>query len=179
MIPGGEFGRPAPDTVVAILSSVTAPDGVENRISGICSTGNCTFRDENSAVREPQYVMDDDSTTHSTVTMCDTCVDIASLVSIKNNVSLGSKSIGVRLYTLPNHFNVSCSPSGSDTAIIRPAKDLAWMGDLLTSELKAKSRWAYVNATFLSVGSNSSTAIAATCILYPCLRTYNASITRN
>jgi hypothetical protein len=48
---------------------------------------------------------------------------------------------------------------------------------MLTPELRAMSRWAYVNATFLEGRWNTS--LAATCVLYPCLRTYTASITNN
>lgn len=77
---GGNQGAPAPDTTVALLSSVTAPGGVENQISASCFTGNCTFRDADQGVATPQFLIDD-SSTYSTVGMCDTCIDIAHLVS--------------------------------------------------------------------------------------------------
>jgi hypothetical protein len=144
---GGIPGRPSPDAIVAILSSVTAPDGVENQIIGSCSTGNCTFRAEDLGKTHPKYVTDTDPTTHTTVGVCNKCVDIASLVS-------SNKTGQSTQYTLPNSFNVSYYPGGSDTAMIRPATNLTWMGDMLTPELRAISRWAYVNATFLAVDRN-------------------------
>jgi hypothetical protein len=169
---GGIPGRPSPDAIVAILSSVTAPDGVENQIIGSCSTGNCTFRAEDLGKTHPKYVTDTDPTTHTTVGVCNKCVDIASLVS-------SNKTGQSTQYTLPNSFNVSYYPGGSDTAMIRPATNLTWMGDMLTPELRAISRWAYVNATFLAVDRNHTAAVAAACVLYPCLSTYTASITNN
>jgi hypothetical protein len=54
------------------------------------------------------------------------------------------------------------------------------MGDMLTPELKAVSRWAYVNVTFLAIKQEAGASINATqCSLYPCLRTYTTSITNN
>ncbi|KAK7938009.1 uncharacterized protein PG986_014877 [Apiospora aurea] len=62
-------------------------------------------------------------------------------------------------------------------AIIRTTPDLALLGDLLTPELRAISRWAYINSTFLAKDNSGERDIAAVCSLYPCLRMYSASIT--
>jgi hypothetical protein len=167
------FGTQKPDIIVAILSSVTAPDGVENRISPSCSTGNCTF-DHTDQMGTPGYLADQ-RTTHSTVAMCDTCIDVSPLVSRTKETNTTT------LYTLPwNGLNVSWARGGTpNVVIIKPTRDLSWLGDLLTSEIRAMSRWAYVNATFLAVDHNNTAATAATCILYPCTRTFTASITNN
>jgi hypothetical protein len=168
------FGTPKPDVTVAILSSVTAPDGVENRISPSCSTGNCTF-DHTDRIGTPPGYLADQRTTHSTVAMCDTCIDVSPLVSRTKETNTTT------LYTLPwNRFNVSWARGGTqNVVIIKPTRDLSWLGDLLTSEIRAMSRWAYVNATYLAVNHNNTAATAVTCILYPCLRTFTASITNN
>ena len=173
----GLNGDPTPETTVAILSSVMNPDGVENQISGSCSTGECTFSDTEQKTMTTKYNRSD-SSMHSTVGMCNRCVDIATLVS---RVDCGSGSChGTEArYTLPSGLNVSGQNMGSATfATLQPASDLQWLGDLLTPELRAISRWSYVNATFLTVNTKRDVK-AAVCVLYPCLRTYTAFITKN
>ncbi|KXJ86388.1 hypothetical protein Micbo1qcDRAFT_236924 [Microdochium bolleyi] len=39
----GKGGEATSDTIVALLSTATAPRGVENRVGFTCETGNCTF----------------------------------------------------------------------------------------------------------------------------------------
>ncbi|KAH7408083.1 hypothetical protein DE146DRAFT_752231 [Phaeosphaeria sp. MPI-PUGE-AT-0046c] len=167
-------GTPVPDITVAILSSITSPGGVENQISGSCSTGTCTFRETEQEDSAPRFIVDNDNTTHSTVGMCNTCMDITSLARTMNR----STTNPATMYRLPNGFNVSSGtgPSNARFAIMRPAPDLLWLGDMFTPELRVASRWAYVNATFLAVNTSSSAPTAAVCVLYPCLRTYTASI---
>jgi hypothetical protein len=163
----GSDANPTPDTIVSILSSITAPGGVENQIIPSCPTGNCTFRDTDRGATSPKY-LSGESSLHSTIGMCNTCVDVSFLVERKGNASAFQTS-----YTLPNGFNISFD----EVAMIRPSSDLSWMGDLLTPELTAMSRWAYVNATFISTSYPNNTAgPASVCVLYPCLRTYTASI---
>ncbi|WQF76703.1 hypothetical protein CDEST_01717 [Colletotrichum destructivum] len=98
--------------------------------------------------------------------MCSECVDVSPLVSINED---GDK-------TLPNGFNLSSyeGDAGSKISLIKPTPDLAWMGDFLTPQHRALSRWAYINITYLKSNISST---AAVCSLYPCLRTYTASVT--
>jgi hypothetical protein len=173
-------GTPTPDTIVAVLSSVTAPNGTENQITGSCTTGNCTFPDGDPIDSASQNIArqnlaDKETTSHSTTGVCSACVDVASLISSKKM----SNASNTMQRILPNGFNVSYFGGGSTFALVRPTKDLTWLGDLLTPEIKAMSRWAYVNATFLAQRGENSTTTAAVCVLYPCLRTYIASITNN
>lgn len=171
---GPSSGMPLPDLTVAILSSITSPGGVENQISGSCPTGNCTFRDADQEAESPKFEIDDDNTTHSTVGMCNRCMNITSLVETGNTSSTGPRST----FRLPNGFNISSGTGrhNAQFAIMRPAPDLLWLGDMLTPELQAASRWAYVNATFLAVNTSTSAPTAAVCALYPCLRTYATAI---
>lgn len=54
---------------------------------------------------------------------------------------------------------------------------LDWMQDKFDPEIRAASRWAYANVTFLML--QDLTPLASTCILYPCLRTYTVEIKNN
>ncbi|KAH7093485.1 hypothetical protein FB567DRAFT_515425 [Paraphoma chrysanthemicola] len=175
----GTIGDAIPDTAIAILSSITAPNGTENQIRGTCSTGTCTFRYSDQGESDSRDSLDDASSTHSTVAMCDKCTDISSLVSSHYNTTAQSK-----LFTLPNGFKLTYNSNTWDLAMIAPSKDLRWLGDLLSPELQAISRWAYVNTTFFTVKYTNTTiekkeCTAAVCVLYPCLRTYTASIIDN
>jgi hypothetical protein len=183
LVNGGRPGTPASDTVIAIMSSITAPGGVENHISASCSTGNCTFPDGDPRTPEDDSDAGTDITTHSTVAMCSKCTDVTSLVN--RNESRRDRV----LYRLPDGNNVSRAIQGSspncDTARILPTANFTWLGDSLTPEMSLVSRWAYINVTFFAtVGEKSYYAkdpktdkvVAAACTLYPCLRTYIASV---
>lgn len=59
---------------------------------------------------------------------------------------------------------------------------LGWAGDLVSPEMMALSQWSLANVTILTsnwllTGSGYTDYVAATCTLYPCLRSYNASVT--
>jgi hypothetical protein len=167
-----DLGVPATDLITAIISAVTAPNSVENQIRGSCSTGNCTFPNGDPIQSNFGVTSDDKSGRHSTVAMCNKCVDISSLVTREN--------VPYPVLSLPN--NISVSRTGGDREVVRikPNTDLSWMGDLLTPELRSFSRWAYVNASFIGLNSYANETVAATmCSLYPCVRTYTTSITNN
>jgi hypothetical protein len=170
-LPGGNpSGAATPDISVAILSSVVSPDGAENKIGITCSTGNCTFSDLVGTKSLSNAFDEGNLTGYSTVGVCSMCTDVTSLVTMQYN-----KTTVNTLNRLPNGFNTT-----SDTwtgAIMRPTSDLNWMGNLLTDDGRAKSRWAYVNATFLSYWRNNT--VASVCSLYPCVRTYNTMIRDN
>lgn len=95
----------APDTVLAILSAVTAPEGVENRVSASCSTGDCTF--PNGDPMEDKDPTIDDTTTHSTVGMCKICVNATSLVMRGDSYS--RSGLQTTKWTLPNGMKVDGS----------------------------------------------------------------------
>jgi hypothetical protein len=72
--------RPAPDLILAVLSSATSPKGMENNITPSCSTGNCTFPHGDPLDAQGEVSNEPSLTTHSTVGVCNKCVDIGSLI---------------------------------------------------------------------------------------------------
>ncbi|WQF90404.1 hypothetical protein CDEST_15418 [Colletotrichum destructivum] len=160
------FGKPELGHMMVVISATTEADSVQNKMSASCSTGNCTFPGGDPADVQDQDLIDSKLTTHSTVGMCSECVDVSPLVSTNED---GYK-------TLPNGFNLSSyeGDAGSTMSLIKPTSDLAWMGDFLTPQHRTLSRWAYINVTYLTTNISST---AAVCSLYPCLRTYTASVT--
>jgi hypothetical protein len=169
-----DLGVPAPDLITAILSAVADPKGMENRIRGSCSTGNCTFPDGDPASPNPGSSHGKDSVTHSTVAMCNICTDVSSLVRRETS------TCPYPTLSLPNNMSVSRGCGDREVVRIQPDMDLSWMGDLLTTELRSFSRWAYVNASFIALNSYANeTVAAATCSLYPCVQTYTTSIDKN
>lgn len=173
--PGGRGfdSTPAPDLLVAITSSVTSPDSIENQITPICSTGNCTFPNDNREGFEDRQLRE--LRLMSTVGVCSKCTDVTTLISLNNrDYPLCSD------YSLPNGDEATLCWDNTMPRIasIRPTFNLSWMGDLLTEDVRIKSRWAYVNATFVAV-SPKNESFASVCSIYPCLRTYTASIENN
>ncbi|KAI6080721.1 hypothetical protein F4821DRAFT_250938 [Hypoxylon rubiginosum] len=174
--------KPTTDTRITLLSSATAAEGVENQISGTCSTGNCTFPngDPIDAKVANDLRFRNDETSHSTVALCNKCTDVRSLVSVS---TAGSS----QTYSLPNGFNISDGYNEMKTVFISPNPELDWMGNTFNQELQTISRWAFSNVTFLTLTPGVCTSgyamscpgsyQAAVCILYPCLQSYVASIT--
>ncbi|KAK8117554.1 uncharacterized protein PG998_005835 [Apiospora kogelbergensis] len=161
---GSNDGVPAQDLVAAILSAVTATSGIENQIRATCATGNCKFSSDDLKGTKNR--------THSTVGMCSKCIDVSPLAVFTDQGTIG-------LQNAPKDYNIT-RIGGSHGAIIKGTRDLAWLGNLFTPDFREISRWAYVNSTFLaSAKGNDSRVIAAVCSLYPCLRTYVASIDDN
>jgi hypothetical protein len=169
-----DLGVPAPDLITTILSAVAAPEGVENRIRGSCSTGNCTFPNGDPAHSDSDSADDKGSITHSTVAMCNKCIDTSSLVARQN------ATCGYPVLSLPNNMSLSRGCGDREVVRIQPNIDLSWMGDLLTPDLRSFSRWAYVNVSFVGLNSYANETVAAVmCSLYPCVQTYTTSISNN
>jgi hypothetical protein len=103
-----KWGTPEPEWIAAIHSSVIAPNGPENKIKGDCITGSCSFPGG-----DPNNLISRDCSSHSTVGICSTCVDVTSLVSSKKtNISSAVE------YSLPNSYNISSFGGGSYFAIM-------------------------------------------------------------
>lgn len=191
------MASPSADLISTIMSGVTAPTSLENRVRATCITGNCTFPSGDPIRVQSADITNDEISTHSTAGMCNSCTDIASLVSRQvNNSQTKNESTH---YELPNGLNFTMYRSTPDRSNIHlKTGNLTWLGDMLTPKLKSMSRWAYANVTFFSVdqyhtffdgatgdwGSHidptgSVNMTAAVCILYPCLRTYTASVTND
>jgi hypothetical protein len=182
---------PSIDCIVAILFGVTVPTGVENQIRPTGTTGNCTFPggDPMNFREDPK---DKESTTHSTTAMCSKCINIESLV-LRQRSEPDTTNETTR-YILPTSFNFSLYPAELRKHIhIMTERKLNWMGDLFMPEFKSISRWAYTNIIFIKVNQyrnlnkvstpeydrSPGNVTTVVCSLYPCVRTYMASITDN
>lgn len=181
--------------IAAAVTSALAPDNDEigSPISVGCSTGNCTFQNSLDGL-------------YNTVGVCSLCTDTSSLItSTKWTEALfDSNSTSFwKNYTLPNGLSIRAmfenetwQVGGLSVSSIRPMNaghpewtglsnltgDLDWAGDLVSPEMRALSQWAFANATVLTSNwlptrCGYSDYLAVTCTLYPCLRTYNASVT--
>ncbi|KAI4610619.1 hypothetical protein J4E83_008233 [Alternaria metachromatica] len=168
---GGSDGGPTTDLVAAILSSVVSPYGIENKIRTSCATGNCTFSNLGPRPELEKAFFDSNQSMHSTVGMCNVCTNVASLVTSKIESTEWSNNT---VHSLPSGLNLSVGAGHFEVSTIKPTPDLTWMGSLLTDTVREASRWAYVNATLLNIGSTPITA--SVCSLYPCTRTYKSFI---
>lgn len=161
-----------PDTNVMVCSSITAPDGIENQIHPSCTTGNCSF-----PYGDPMDSGKFDTTGHetsyySTVGLCHACMNVTSLVSLS----------ATNQYHLPNGQKVVANASDGVVLNVTTDADLIWAKDVINPQLSVASRWSLANLTVFTIsqagchGNNLSNAKAATCITYPCIRTYTASV---
>ncbi|KAI4640450.1 hypothetical protein J4E93_008656 [Alternaria ventricosa] len=168
---GGSDGGPTTDLVAAILSSVVSPYGIENKIRTSCPTGNCTFSNLGPRPELEKAFFDSNQSMHSKVGMCNICTNVASLVTSKIESTEWSNNT---VHSLPSGLNLSVGAGHFEVSTMKPTPDLTWMGSLLTDSVREASRWAYINATLLNIGSTPITA--SVCSLYPCTRTYKSTI---
>lgn len=161
--------KPSTNLSIALLSAVTAPQGVENGIVVNCPTGNCTFSGTDAREARKMGFHNSEHSIHSTVGVCSSCTDLSSLISNLNSTAPH----------LPNDVRLGLVNASNGTVVleVRPSPNLDWMNELLTEETKTYARWAYTNVTLLSRGLDGY--FAAACSLYPCLRTYNTSYINN
>jgi hypothetical protein len=170
-----ESGIPQPEIIAGIISSIVSPNGIENQVNMTCPTGNCTFGDLISGRSQDTIFNDDNRTAHSTVAMCNTCTDVTSLVLQAGIPTSDHPSLA--FLKLPNGLNFSTISLNLSMSTMRPTPDLTWMGGLLTDSAREASRWAYVNATFVT--SFNLPITASVCSLYPCMRTYSSIVKDN
>lgn len=171
------YKRALQDVDATTLSIITNPDGLDNLMKVNCPTGNCTFPNGDAGDFHSTTLPKGDSlATHSTVATCSKCVDAGHLVTSRIKEWKWGNSTD---YALPNGIQVNDYAHGMSgkAAVLRPESNLTWLGATLSPHMRSASRWSYINATFL--GANKNGAVASVCVLYPCLRTYSASVTNN
>ena len=135
--------------------------------------------------------------THSTVGMCSECTDVVSLVALQSSNS-GTANESTH-YALPDGLNFTIRRNDTIHRNVHNKTEggLSWMGDLLSPRFRALSSWSYANVTFLKadqfhiyfdeddppsevhIDQGPANVTATVCSLYPCLRTYTASISNN
>jgi hypothetical protein len=191
-------GFASEDLFVAIMSSLTTPQGPDNQITATCTTGNCTFTADMPDFGERKGNQNRTaSTAHSTVGVCSKCTDVTSLVTQRNITSQKPEVIPATskasqtetrveyfLPTTPWKINVTAAyirdgDPWSHPIEIMPSLDLNWMGGLLGAKARTAARWAYINATFLATEVRNATSVGSMCSLYPCMRTYVSTVTDN
>lgn len=161
---------PDSSTKLAIYSSLTNPNGADNKISATCITGNCTFPDGDPIDPIGPYG-DSEAASHSTIALCHRCIDVSSLIEYS-----GEPTTNI---SLPNGFHIEW-PSDLTVVLSSSSVELSWMGNIATQDFLRAARWSFANVTVLAItDSNDIPDVAATCVLYPCVRTYTASVTNN
>lgn len=190
-------GKRSTSNMVAAISSALAPDNEEigSPISAGCSTGNCTFQNAIGGLYNTLGVCSSCTDTSSLITSTnwtETDFDLdgtwlrgihtlpngLSIRSLFSNDTLGgwqSADLLVSSIRPPSSENPDWTGSSDWTG------DLDWAGDLVSPEMRALSQWAFVNVTvftsnWLPTSFGYNDYLAATCTMYPCLRTYNASV---
>lgn len=194
------FGPLDIPNVLAALSSALAPDSEEigSPISVQCPTGNCTFQNSVSGMYSTLGVCSRCADTSSLITS----TGWASITEESTDVydpeigfftATPGRTYFTANYTLPNGMSIQASldnntsPQTQSTEFLVSAslgleRGLDWAGDLVGLEMKALAQWAFANVTVLTsnwvpTSSGYTDYIAATCTLYPCLRSYSSSVT--
>jgi hypothetical protein len=84
------------DLKLAVYRSLTTPEGTENQIDPVCTTGNCTYPTGDPAGGSASNDSDGYSVTFSTVGLCRSCIDVSS------HVRYNGTTDGSTQYILPN-----------------------------------------------------------------------------
>ncbi|KAH6646577.1 hypothetical protein BKA67DRAFT_580007 [Truncatella angustata] len=168
------------DVRASILSALSNPFSQDSAVSSKCTSGNCTFPSWESGFPSQS----EHDITLATVGMCNQCIDVGSLVTVYNN----SLNTGSPSWKLPTGLNVTAF-DGANWMSVAESRNLTWAESIIPYEQAATFRWAFANITMLVLSnSNSSqtaqdyryqeqTPNAVVCSLYPCLRSYSASVT--
>lgn len=153
------------DPRISVFNTVSNPSSQDLTIFPDCPTGNCDFPPMGSS-----------HTTHTSLGICSKCSDMTSLVEQQGDDGD---------YRLP-HFGIQ----HKIRLAVETLDNLTWAATTMTTEHKAISRWALVNATVLTVSDVGqplvngsarypSSPVAVSCSLYACLRSYRARIRDN
>jgi hypothetical protein len=178
----------------AMIAGITNPQGNDSKVQVNCATGDCTF----PAWGKPTKLLNPDknhdkSVTHATLGLCSRCEDVSSFV-VASNETAGYLSlrlpVGGRTYFMPDSpfLNVQAFKNISMfSSMISPeiAREGAWglTFSLVTATNATCSKDSASEKTQCPYGSMTGTNgwndfLAATCSLYPCLRSYSASVSR-
>ena len=202
----GQTGMPDSDVMVAISSSLNFPEGAENSVAPTCASGNCTFfsgdpvSDLDLPPGEGPGLGPErpglKATSHSTIGLCHRCLDVSSLAEQQDDDTTHMS------FGLPNGLSITYGSYGVELNTTTDNENLDWVGDLMTPEFAAASRWSLTNITLLTVTEDGCqegdwsrcpgqdqlkgpirdmTGMiglrGVSCALYPCVRTYVAAVT--
>ncbi|KAK7954767.1 hypothetical protein PG988_015461 [Apiospora saccharicola] len=157
-----------------LFHALANPRSKDSLISPTCPTGNCNFPVLSAAT----------GMTHTSLGVCSTCTDVGVLIEQRKPSSMGADA-----YHLPNGMKLITGNSTAWLSVSSPHytsdlredqySGLDWAKHLMTSQKTALARWAFVNTTVFTMSfANGSdpTPVAAACSLYPCVRSYAATV---
>ncbi|KAK3389950.1 hypothetical protein B0H63DRAFT_557012 [Podospora didyma] len=157
-------------------------------VEAFCATGNCLFP---SSETLGEAVLEGREATHSSAGICSSCIDITSLTKTirKNDTEWKTTHKTSQEIVLPNGLRIMADAPDVTTReawLNVSANDcnIAWAQDLLPPEKELEFRWPFAIVTVLTatVGKNKASSkvpsehVAVSCSLYPCLRTYWATV---
>ncbi|WYZ42051.1 hypothetical protein EsH8_V_000946 [Colletotrichum jinshuiense] len=173
------------DMKSTMIQGITAPGSQDSNVQVSCSSGNCTWPDWGTGV------------THASIGMCSTCIDTTDFVSSPNdggNLTLPDNGAYINVlggnYMWVGYSNLSAyTERFSEDFAAASAVSLANFSMLMVTKSPCTSD----NSTGivkldcphrLSQSENSyfdglGDYIAASCVLYPCLKEYNARYENN
>ena len=185
------------DMKAATIAGLTTPGG--NKVDATCSTGNCTF----PSWEPVGGVNMTNPITHASIGMCSRCFDVGSLVFANLTISRFSANVSVTDIMLPTNSSIRFE-SNSPLLSVYPIDQFDWARKVVPPDFEALATWGFnftvlsattagcvfgpkgfptscllqsvTNATEEAYGHLKDFAAAA-CTLYPCLRTYSASVT--
>ncbi|OTB04701.1 hypothetical protein M426DRAFT_22592 [Hypoxylon sp. CI-4A] len=161
----------------SVFSSVSNPADNSSTITPNCATGNCTFPSWDPA----QSQSSDGDLTHASLGVCNECTDISSLVEAWPATANGSAR-----YTLPNGMEVVIFDTNPYMVMSSQDGNVSWAEKIIPAQKAERYRYAFANVTLLTMTARNQSEetaerfptayVASICSLYPCLKTYSASV---
>lgn len=166
-VSGDSMGLDNTMAAALYVGLIQPPVNATSSISFQCSTGNCTFPE-------------DQGTTHSSLAMCSSCTDISGTVST-NKTQTSNETVGLA-YSLQSGPTIGW--------VDKFAEDLQWMSSSVhvngdsTSDIDYISGFdalMYRKKSCMNASRTSQDCgyepFAITCFIYACMKTYRASVT--
>ncbi|KAK1996996.1 hypothetical protein LX36DRAFT_91679 [Colletotrichum falcatum] len=173
------------DMKTAMIKGMTDPGSRDNEVQVGCVSGNCTWPDHGTGV------------THASIGMCSRCLDTTSFVSLPEtggNLTLpdegsyinvlsgdymwvGASNLSAYAELFTDDFSAAASVSMANFSTLMVTKaPCAQDSPGGTPGLRCPHRLSRSNDTYYD---GIGTYVAASCILYPCLKEYNGSYQGN
>lgn len=173
------------DMKSAMIQGLTDPDGKDSAVSATCSTGDCQWPDYGTGI------------THSSMGLCSSCLDTTDFVSgpdTHGNLTLpdrgsfinytpggewmwmGYSNLSAYSQLFSEDFATAAAVSLSNFSMLLSSTSPCTTVNATTGELKCPHRISQSNNSYYdSLGDY----IAASCILYPCVKQYHATYEDN
>ncbi|KAK8099705.1 uncharacterized protein PG998_012946 [Apiospora kogelbergensis] len=172
--------------VYSSLAGAVPDPGSEVRFQ--CTTGNCTFDNGNPPASNGNGPRGG-SSVFSTMALCHKCLDVADLLTFEQEMKITT------LANLPNNMSLEIGGPASlglgygADKLVSKTGNLGWLEGKMDAETRHMAAMALANVTMLTVSNpqldqmelsvpqRESLAVASTCILYACIRTYSVAVT--